>query len=291
MSADQKPGTQILVTGCANRELPSEVKNWLRQNGERVLFSPHIYDTLAELTRGLKPRLLLVHVDALDWNELDFFTHAARLSRETRFYIIGPKHRDKKMEAACTRGARIFSPDQIMDQPGEEIASPTQKGNAGDLLAGSLQPSPQQAMPNEKLQNAPQQHPVPSPQESSPKPSVRLVRPYEETVAAKQPAPEQKTPVVFPWSPAKNRPKRTPPQHQKQSSSSSEDQNNQPPSQEQTQQSPPPQQQQQPSRQTPPNKPERPPIVLTTEELEALTGQLNNKNQNNNGPGQEQSQC
>lgn len=293
MSAAQKPGTHILVTGCANRELPPEVQSWLRQQGAHVVFAAHIYDALAELVCGRRPYMLLVHIDALDWNELDFFTHATRLSRETRIFVVGPEHRNKKMEAACARGAQIFTIEQAEEYPVPDHTAPAHKGT-GDLLAGSLPPSNQYHTGDRERNSSSLHNPSETAQESPASPTVRLVRPYEDIVTDDENQRDEQNretaPVAFPWSPAKNRPTRTPPKQEQNSSSSEKDQKNTPASPDtqadKTEQSQP---QQQPQQQ-PINLPGHSPVMLTPEELEALTGQWKNED-DEDGHGREQNQC
>jgi hypothetical protein len=105
--ANQCTAPVIYVAGSA-RELPVEVQDWLGRAQTRAVASPHVYDMLAQLARGKKFTAIVVNVQSVDWNEMDFFDYAARLSRHTPIYVAGPPQQRAKLEAACRRGARLF---------------------------------------------------------------------------------------------------------------------------------------------------------------------------------------
>ena len=117
---------------------PPPVMQWIAQAGTPCVHSPDIYDALALLARGRKPKALLVDIECLDWSELDFFRHAANLCRDMKIIVHGPDHHQAKIEAACYRGAILFdrSHDVVEIEP-ESGDHPS----IGGLLAGSLQPA------------------------------------------------------------------------------------------------------------------------------------------------------
>lgn len=105
----------IYVAGSA-RELPVEVQDWLSRAETHAVAAPHIYDLLAQLARGKKFAAVIVSIQSVDWNEMDFFDYAARLSRHTPLYVAGPPPQHAKMEAACRRGARLFDAVSLREE-------------------------------------------------------------------------------------------------------------------------------------------------------------------------------
>lgn len=105
--ANSRGAPVIYVAGSA-RELPAEVRDWLGRAETRAVASPHLYDMLAQLARGKKFAGIIVNIQSVDWNEMDFFDCAARLRRNTPVFVTGSHQHRAKLEAACRRGARLF---------------------------------------------------------------------------------------------------------------------------------------------------------------------------------------
>ena len=158
-SLKQRGSRLIYVAGSA-RQLRAEVQEWLGRADHGAVASANVYDALALLAMGRKPDALIVSMDAVDWNEMDFFDQAAWLSDKTRIYVTGHDHHQEKIDAACQRGARRFDADELSaylaDNQAEVLADQIQtapspaplparagQGSAGwrgggSLLAGSL---------------------------------------------------------------------------------------------------------------------------------------------------------
>jgi|GEM_PF-713371 len=108
MASLKQRGSRVVYVAGSARELHAEVQEWLSQADNRAVASPSIYDALALLAMGRKPTALIVSVNEVDWNEMEFFDHAVRLSPETRIYVTGHDHHHDKLEEACRRGAHRF---------------------------------------------------------------------------------------------------------------------------------------------------------------------------------------
>ena len=119
MPPSQRRGSRVVYVAGSARELPDQVQEWLSQADTPAAASPNIYDALSLLAMGRRPAALIVYIEAVDWSEMEFFEHAARLSRETRLYVTGHDYQQAKLAEACARGARLFDPDEL----GDDIAS------------------------------------------------------------------------------------------------------------------------------------------------------------------------
>lgn len=108
MQVAHQRGTPVIYVAASARELPAEVQDWLGRADIRAVASHNIYDLLAELVRGRKFAALVVNIQSVDWNEMDFFDHAAKLARHTPIYVTGSPQQRAKLEAACRRGAQPF---------------------------------------------------------------------------------------------------------------------------------------------------------------------------------------
>ncbi len=205
MSAASHSGGRILCVAPSLSALPEAVRAWLAQVEPSCEISPDLYDALAILATGRRPELLIVDIDVVDWNEMEFFRQAGLLCRKMRILVTGPGHQRAKLEAACKQGASLFDPRAVADISFQPPPQARDIGNGG-LLAGSLRPTPEKTTSSVDLR-------VPTPRikpakpaiksEPRPEPPVRLVVPSEEQ--------DNEAPVFFPWSPNPNRPKRTPP--------------------------------------------------------------------------------
>lgn len=253
MPSSKRRGSRVVYVAESARELPEEVQDWLGQASNRAASSPNIYDALALLATGKTPVAIIVSMDAVDWNEFEFFDHVARLSRETRVYVAGHEHHDAKIEAACARGAKVFDPDALDEELEEATAKEKASGPAG-LLAGSLRSAARRgrgAAESLSRSQSPGIDASGEPDRSSDPPPVRLVTGQ---TANEEDDAGATVPVPVPWSPSPDRPKRTPPKP----ASSDSEAPTAPPTDE---------------RPTEPSPAQRPsPVQLTPEELAALLG-------------------
>lgn len=209
MHRSKRRGSRVIYVARSARELPEEVQDWLSQGGNRAASSPDIYDALALLAKGRAPVALIVSIDAVDWNEMDFFVQAARLSRETRIYVTGDDHGQGKIDAACARGARRFDPDALTDDL-DAASARKETAGPGGLLAGSLRtvrpPSRAGSEPQPQSEEDETEEPV-ADESPSELPPVRLLTGGEE----EEDDFDAPISVPVPWAPSPNRPKRTPP--------------------------------------------------------------------------------
>ncbi len=211
MASPKQRGSRAIYVASSARELPEEVQDWLSYAGNRAGASPHIYDLLALLATGKRPDILIVSIEAVDWNELEFFDHVQRLSPETRIFVAGAVSHQAKIEAACARGASVFDLDSLNEVASESTEYAEPSAPAG-LLAGSLRQESASTPASVRLPRKPKVVPAPPPEEPEPveeqappleRPAVRLVTASESEVT--------ESPVPFPWSPSPNRPQRKPP--------------------------------------------------------------------------------
>lgn len=114
-AARQRRAPLIYIAGSA-RELPPSMQEWLGRADVRAVASSGIYDVLALLARRKRFQAIVVHMDAVDWSEMDFFDHAARLSQGVPIYVVGQPHHAAKLEAACRRGAQPFDVDMLSER-------------------------------------------------------------------------------------------------------------------------------------------------------------------------------
>ncbi len=201
-------GPRVIYVAGSARELPQEVRDWLGQAGNRAAASPNVYDALALLAAGREPVAIVVNIDAVDWSEFDFFDHAARLSRETRIYVAGHEHQQAKVEAACARGAQVFTPEALSEDLDTTSATAAAAGPGG-LLAGSLRsvyPQPQGTPERSAPPEAGETDEPPEEDRPPERPPVRLV-----TAGEPEDGDEAPVSIPVPWAPSPDRPKRTPP--------------------------------------------------------------------------------
>jgi hypothetical protein len=208
MGSSKQRGAKVIYVAASARELPQDAQDWLSHAGNRAVPSPNIYDALALLATGRKPVAMIVSMEAVDWSEMEFFDHAARLSGDTTLYVTGSEHQTTKLQAACSRGAQPFDGDAL----GEQLTTLVdyRSAGAGGLLAGSLRPGGLRAAP------PPQPPPSPEPpivitEEETTLPPEPDDRPVVRLVTAPEPEETAAPAVPFPWSPSPNRPQRTPP--------------------------------------------------------------------------------
>lgn len=202
MSSFAPRGPRAFYVAGAVRDFPSDVQEWLTATTHRPASCPDLYDLLAVLARGHQPTAVVICLETVDWNELEVFDHIIRMSPATRIYVAGPPHQDKKLEAACARGALAFDADAIEEDLGYRLGRSADVGPAG-LLAGTIR-TEEPSTRVEAAQGAAQ----PEPAEEPERPSVRLVTASEEET-------EEPASVPVPWAPSPDRPKRTPPPSRK----------------------------------------------------------------------------
>lgn len=224
MPSPTQRGAHVIYVAESVREFPDAVRSWLALPENRAVASPGIHDALAMLATGARPRVLLVSMDVVDWNELEFFEHACRLSRETVIHVVGHDHHRDKIDAAVKLGARVFDADELSDEAAADPLRDDLSGPAG-LLAGSLRTTP--GGPGSS--GSPSDRSGLSRDADGDRPSVRLVPAAEvdspedgwgADAAASAPVEaaaveeaDDLPDVSFPWSPSPRRPQRTPPQH------------------------------------------------------------------------------
>lgn len=268
MPASIQRSPRIMYVAGSARELPQEVRDWLARAENRAVAAPDIYEALAGLTKRQRPAALIVNIEAVDWEEMEFFDLAGRLSRDTSIYVTGHDHHRAKIEAALQRGARLFNPEDLA----QDLARPapgSQRVTPGDLLAGTIGSFPQAPgrqlhitlVPEDadqpQVAQSPVEAEVPLPaDEAADNPPVRLVTPADVEDETLAPADESDAAIPFPWAPNPNRPMRTPPAVAAQAAAG---QPRTPPAE--------------PPQQTPPAAaPRGPSSELTPEELAALVG-------------------
>lgn len=115
MSVPKGSGPHVLYVAPTARVLSPEVREWIEHNPGRAFASHNLYDALADLAGGRSPAAIIVELDSVDFSEIEFFDHAARLSRDSSFYVTSRSRQDDKIEAARQRGAKLFDPADIED--------------------------------------------------------------------------------------------------------------------------------------------------------------------------------
>jgi len=257
----------VIYVAVSAREFPPDVQEWLARPESRAAALPSIYDALAELTRRPRPVAAIISIEAVDWEEMEFFDLAARLSRDTSLYVAGHDHHRAKLDAALQHGAKRFSAAELA----HDLARPAPgsgRTTAHDLLAGALASFPQapgrnlhvilvptEPVPAEPPEPVIEQQPSAGEDEGPQQPAVRLATPIDIDDDSLASSDEFGKAIPFPWAPAPNRPKRTPPSAQAPG---------EPPPDPRTPPTETPQ---------PPSSPNRPTVPeLTPEELAALMG-------------------
>lgn len=195
MPPSKRRGARVLYVAQSARDLPDDVRDWLSRENNPATACRDPYEALAWLAVGRRPAVLIVSIDTVDWDELEFFALADRFGDKTRLYVAGREDQQDKIDAARDLGARVFSiaaVDQDLTAAPEEDEA---DAGPGGLLAGSL-----------RSIEPPDQEPAETRPEQEPPPSVRLVM---NTPADEED--ETSVPLSVPWAPSPHRPKRTPP--------------------------------------------------------------------------------
>ncbi len=206
MSRFQPHGARILCVAGSEGEFPETVRRWLDQIAVRTEYSADVYDALAVLATGTRPILLIVSIESVDWNELDFFGHAAALSRGTRIYVAAQDAADSRVFAAAERGARLF--DSLSAQADiETVAAEAQASGPGGLLAGTLRPSQIGRVPINLPPTTTKGEQTPASEAAE----VERQEPPIRLVTSTEPDEGSETQVSVPWAPHPSRPRRTPP--------------------------------------------------------------------------------
>lgn len=141
--------SRIIYVARTARELPEEVQEYLSQSGIRAMAVANIYDALATLAQQRNAAVLIVSIEAVDWNEMEFFDLLRRVSRDVQVFVAAHEYQQAKLEAALQRGARPFNVDQVQ----EALRSTPHALRTRDLLAGRVgeskpKPSEQSNRPN-----------------------------------------------------------------------------------------------------------------------------------------------
>lgn len=138
MPLGKQRGARIIYVAGSARELPDDVQEWLSRPEHPAVAAAGVYEALAMLSARRRPTALLVSMESVDWDELDFFEYAARISRSTPIYVIGGEHLRAKTEAALTRGARLFDAEALEGDL-RQAMSASRHVTTRDLLAGALE--------------------------------------------------------------------------------------------------------------------------------------------------------
>ena len=222
MVASTQRGARVLYVAGSAREFPQDVQEWLGCSVNRAAASPSIYDVLATLTRRPRPVAIIISIGSVDWEEMEFFDLAMRLSRDTSIYVAGHTHHRAKIEAALQRGAKRFN-DEELAQDLVRSSPASQRPTPRDLLAGTLQSFPQAPARQLHVTLVPEEAPAteqneadtvvePATDDNMPDtPPVRFISPAEEDTESLTAVDDFDRPIPFPWAPSANRPKRTPP--------------------------------------------------------------------------------
>jgi len=173
MPVSTQRGSCVIYVADSVHEFPPEVQDWLGRQESRALESQNVYDMLALLARGQHYAAIVVSIESVDWNELDFFEYATRLAGGTRIYVAGRPQQKAKIEAACKRGAEEFDA-RLLE---EDLAPPTAGETAGDAEATlpgdeeGPEPAPPPPEPGpEPGALAPEPVPTPMPERLTPRP-------------------------------------------------------------------------------------------------------------------------
>lgn len=221
MLASTQRGSRVLYVAGSTREFPADVQEWLGYPENRAAASPNIHDALAAMAKRPQPTAIIVSIEAVDWEEMEFFDLAARIARDTTIYVAGHAHHQTKIEAAVQRGAKRFNTEDLA----QELARPapgSARTTPRELLAGTLRSFPHAPARNLHVTLVPEESSAvahskpeiapPTPEVETPdSPPVRLVTPADTEDESIPPKDEFENPIPFPWAPAANRPKRTPP--------------------------------------------------------------------------------
>lgn len=237
----KKPDSRVVYVAGSAREFPEPVLDWLSQTKNRAIASTNVYEALARLTGRYRPCAMIISIDSVDWDELDFFDLAARLSPQTTLYVTAHEYNQAKLEAALQRGAKLFDDvdlDADLARPVTSTQQTTQNLFAGTLpfdydrpasrfgtdvaqdrrIAAISGPTPAQSVqepvaePSKEDRDdlARKESPPAAAQQRETSPAMRLVLPHEaESEMTRVSEPE--VPIPFPWSPSPDRPKRIPP--------------------------------------------------------------------------------
>jgi hypothetical protein len=207
MSQFRPHGARILCVAANEKDFPELVRQWLGSVGSRTQYSQDIYDALAVLATGTRPIVMVVSVEAVDWNEMEFFGHVAVVSGGTHVYVTAQDANDSRVLAAVERGAKPFDPAAAQADLEAAFTEPLTGGAAGGLLAGSLRPSQISRTPiNVAQPPAEPGRPAESAESNTPAspPPIRLI-------TSTEPDASEDVPVSVPWRPHPSRPQRTPP--------------------------------------------------------------------------------
>lgn len=244
MLANRQRSPRVIYVAGSAREFPPEVRDWLSEGQHRAVAAPNVYDALARLTGRHRPAAVIVSIESVDWEEMEFFDLARRLSRQTTLYVSGAEHQEDKLAAALARGAQRFEEGSVDEdlarhtgiqetddgecsKPVGQPGAPRPESGRLSLVHGLRTSAPLPPSAGEPMDAASRQRAVfveiteedeeslASGDETLPaEPAgVRLVA---EPETASQELSESavdgdEQPIPFPWAPSRQRPQRTPP--------------------------------------------------------------------------------
>ena len=96
MATLKQPQARVIYVADSAGKLSDQVQKLVCQADNLTYSSGDIYDTLGLLSCGLKPSAIIIAIETVDWNELDFFNLAQRLSPETHIYVTGNEYQREK---------------------------------------------------------------------------------------------------------------------------------------------------------------------------------------------------
>ncbi|MHC4441008.1 MAG: hypothetical protein ACYTF1_06155 [Planctomycetota bacterium] len=208
MTIVNQTGVRVIHVAHEHHQLPDEVRLWLRKANNSAYASPDIYDTLALLAKGKKPQAIIIAIDAVDWNELDFFDLSRRLSPQTNIYVTGNQNQQEKIDAACARGAKCFDPNRFDEDISKKITTPPDYGMGG-LLAGSLRTTGTEYKPSDTPKPVKKDDRASVPTKADENGSAQSA--VVQLVTQKEHDQVTNKTIPFPWAPSPDRPQRTPP--------------------------------------------------------------------------------
>lgn len=176
MHTTQQDSSRIVYVAGSPAEFPEDAQKALLKSRSFLTPSASVYDALAMLTARQRPVAVVVSIESVDWDEMEFFELALRTSRETSVYVAARHGHQDKLQAAIDRGARPFSSaalarDLCRPAPGAH------RFTTRDLLAGTLRKTAERsatrfAMPRPPFAAAPRPEPTsPKTPPGSPSPS------------------------------------------------------------------------------------------------------------------------
>ncbi len=136
MPVNRFKASRILYMAGSVGEFPNDVQEWLSRPENPAIASSNPYEATALLARGLRPAVILVSMPAIDWSEMEFFSHAENLCRDALLFVHGPPHQQAKVDSACKRGARPLDLDLLEEAVLVDLNATGDVSTAG-IMAGA----------------------------------------------------------------------------------------------------------------------------------------------------------